>query len=115
MSDHREGAKGPGPCGYCNKVVPSTLTSVTLSICEGLEEVENVLVRICDKCGNMISIPAKSNPPIQRAYKKLTERGVESDRVITTELKSIVDTRKSASRNTVRSCPQEYPLVASAG
>ena len=116
MLDYREGAKSPGPCGYCKKVVPSTLTKVTLSLCEGLEEVENVLVDVCDECGNMISIPAQSLPPIQQAHKKIDESGMVSDRdEITTELKSFVDASKISNNNTVRDYPQEYPLVAAAG
>ena len=116
MIDYRDGAKSPGPCGYCKKVVPSTLTKVTLSLCEGLEEVENVLVDVCDECGNMISIPAQSLPPIQQAHKKIDESGMVSNGdEITTELKSIVDARKISNKNTMRDYPQEYPLVAAAG
>ena len=116
MYDYREGAKSPGPCGYCNKVVPSTLTKVTLSLCEGLEEVENVLVDVCDECGNMISIPAQSLPPIQQAHKRIDESGMAPDPdEITTELKSIVDARKSSNKSTKGDYLQEYPLVAAAG
>ena len=56
MIDYREGAKCTAVCGYCNKSVPATLTKVTLSICEGIEEVKGVLVDTCNECGNMIAI-----------------------------------------------------------
>ncbi len=116
MNDYQDGIKSPGACGYCNKVVQSTFTKVTLSICEGLGEVENKLVIVCDECGNMIGIPAKSDPPIQQAYKKLIESGMVSDSdEITTELKSKVDARKSSNKSTKEDYPQEYPLVAAAG
>ena len=116
MSDYREGEKGPGPCGYCNKVVPTTFANVTLSLCEGLEEVENSLVMVCDECGNMTGIPAQSLPPLQQAYKKLVESGaVPGYDQITTELKSKVDARKNSNNNIGQDYPQEYPLVAAAG
>ena len=54
MTDYREGAKVNSVCGYCKKSVTSTLTNVTLSLCEGKDEVENVLVRECNECGNMV-------------------------------------------------------------
>ena len=116
MNDNQDGAKSPGPCGYCKKVVPSTLTKVTLSLCEGLEEIENVLVRICDECRNMISIPAQSLPPIHQARRKIIESGrVPDSGGITTELKSKVDARKSFNKSTEVDYLQEYPLVAAAG
>ena len=96
MLDYREGAKSPGPCAFCKKIVPTTLKSETLSLCEGLEEVENVLVDVCDECGNMTSIPARSEPPIQQAYKKFIESGVVPESgELNIELKSIVDARKN--------------------
>ena len=71
MSDYRDGDKGPGPCGYCNKVVPTTFANVALSLCEGLEEVENCLVMVCVECGNMIGIPAQSLPHFNKHTKNL--------------------------------------------
>ena len=116
MNDYQDGAKSPGPCGYCKKVVPTTLKSETLSMCEGLEEVENVLVRVCDECGNMVSIPARSLPPIHQARRKIIESGMAPDSGgMTTELKSKVDARKNSNNKTERDYPQEYPLVAAAG
>ncbi len=105
MIDYREGAKCTAVCGYCNKSVPATLTKVTLSICEGIEEVKGVLVDTCNECGNMIAISARSLPPIRLAHKKLVESGKVSKGAITTELKSIED-----ARNTERNSPQVYPL-----
>ena len=116
MNDYWEGVKSPGPCGYCKKVVPTTFTNVTLSLCEGVEEVENVLVRICDECGNMVSIPARSLPAIHQARRKIIESGrVPDSGGITTELKSKVDARKSFNKSTEGDYLQEYPLVAAAG
>ena len=72
MYDYTEGTKYDSLCAFCEKRVPATLTSVTLSLCKGLAEVENVLVDVCDVCGNMCSVPAESMPSIQQtASKKL--------------------------------------------
>ncbi len=111
MSDYRVGLKLDSVCAHCETSVRATLTSVTLSLCEGSEEVENVLVLICDECGNMTGIPARSLPPIQQAMKRLVESGVVTDRSdIPVELKSKVDEKKSE-----LDYPQEYPLVAAVG
>ena len=116
MNDYQDGEKGPGPCGYCNKVVPITFIKTTLSLCEGLEEVENSLVLVCDECGNITGIPAQSLPRLQQAYKKLVESGAVSDYCdITTELKSIVDARKSSNKSTKGDDLQGEPLETVAG
>ena len=116
MIEYQEGAKVNSVCAYCEKSVTSTLTKVTLSLCEGLEEVDNVLVDVCDECGNMCSIPHQSVLPIQEGMKKLVESGAVTDRGdIPVELKSVVDSRKSLPSKTEQNYPQEYPLVAAAG
>ena len=113
MIDYREGAKCEAVCGYCKKSVSATLTKVTLSLCKGLEEVESVLVDICDECGNLIAIPARSLPPIQQAYKRLVETKTVSDYgEITTELKSKVDARKKLNKKSELDYQNEYRLAA---
>ena len=113
MYDYREGAKTTSVCSYCEKSVPSTLSNVTLSLCEGLEEVENVLVRICDECGNIVSTPHRSVTPIQQAMKRLVESGVVSERgKIPVELKSKVDARKVRDSESEPEYQHEYPLQA---
>ena len=109
MIDYREGAKSASLCAFCEKTVEVTLTNETLSLCEGLEEVDNVLVNICDECGNIASTPHKSVLPIQQAMKRLVESGVVSDRgKIPVELKFRVDARKVSELNN----QHEYPLQA---
>ena len=113
MNEYQEGTKSSSPCAFCDKIVPATLTNVTLSLCKGLEEVENVLVRICDECGNKIAVPAQSLPSIQQAMKRLVESGVESDRGnIPVELKSIVEREKRLNREIRPDYQEEYPLEA---
>ena len=52
----KEGAKIKSLCAHCDKGVSATLTNEILSLCEGREEIANVLVNICDECGNICSI-----------------------------------------------------------
>ena len=99
MFEYKHGSKSSSICAHCETSVRTTLTSETLSFCEGSKEVENVLVLICDECGNMTGIPARSLPPIQQAMKSLVESGVVTDRSnIPVELKSKVDAKKSRER-----------------
>ena len=113
MYDYREGAKINSACSHCKKSVTSTLTKETLSICEGLEEAEDVLVRICDECGNIVSTPHRSVTPIQNAIKRLIESGGVSDSSeITIELKSIVERKKRLDRESGTDFQEEHPLVA---
>ena len=95
MLDYREGAKSGAICAYCNKSVTATLSNVTLSLSEGLKEVESVLVDICDECGNMTGIPAKSILPIQQGAESLIDSELVSKiEDVTVELKSLVDNEK---------------------
>ncbi len=113
MTDYTEGEKLISVCDYCEKRVSSTLTYETLSLCKGLEEVENVLLRVCDECGNMCSIPHQFVLPIQQAMKRLVESGAVSDRgKIPVELKSKVDARKSRDKKSESDYEHEYPLQA---
>ena len=92
MYDYSEGTKYDSLCAFCDKSVPATLTSVTLSLCKGLAEIENDLVDVCNECGNMCSVPAESLPSIQQTARKLLESKVVTNlNDITIDLKSIVD------------------------
>ena len=113
MIEYREGAKIISLCAHCEKKVSSTLSSETLSICNGLKEVENVLVRICEECGNIVSTPHRSVSPIQRAIKYLVETGaVPNYDSITIELKSIVDREEGLNSKPELDYNGKYPLVA---
>ncbi len=112
MYNYWEGAKSSSPCACCNKIVSATLTKETLSLCEGLEEAEGALVRICDECGNIVSTPHRSVAPIQDAIKRLIESGGVSDSSeITIELKSIVDRKEGFERESRLKPQEEYPLM----
>ena len=113
MFEYREGAKCEAICANCKKSVPATLKSETVSLCEGLEEIENVLLDVCDICGSICSIPYKSLEPIQDATKRLLEsKAVSSYREITVELKSKVDEKKAGERKSASDFQHEYPMQA---
>ena len=113
MYDYHEGAKIPSPCANCNKIVSATLTNETLSLCEDLEEATNVLVCICDECGNIVSTPHRSVSPIQNTIKRLIESGEVSDSSeITIELKSIVEQKKRVINESRPDIQDEYLQIA---
>ena len=97
MADYKNGEKLISVCNCRDKQVPSTLTSETISLCEGLKEVKNVLIRICDECGNMCSIPYQSLRPVHKMIKILIGSKVISDPDdVTIELKSIVERERNS-------------------
>ena len=113
MLDYRNGAKCTTVCAYCEKSVPATLTSETLSLCSGLKEVENALVLVCDKCGNMTGIPAKSMLPIQQTAESILDsKLVAKIEEVTVELKSLVDKEKIHDKESKPSYQDEFPQIA---
>ena len=113
MYEYREGAKSASLCTTCQKKVPVTLTSETLSFCDGMEEVKDVLVYICDICGNMCSIPYESLSAFQIATAKLLESNVVSKaEEVTVELKSSVDREKLLENESKPDYQHEYPMRA---
>ena len=113
MYDYQEGAKIKSVRANCKKSVPATFKNETVSLCEGLEEIENVLLVICDECGSMTAVPAESLPPLQDAFKRLVKsKAVSRYGEITIELKSQVDAKKDSERNSESDYQHEYPLRA---
>ena len=113
MIDYREGAKIGSLCANCGKKVSATLTNETLSLCKGLEEVENALVLVCDECGNMTGIPAKSMLPIQQAAERLIDSKLVSKiEEVTVELKSLVEEGKIPDKETEPDYQYEYQIAA---
>ena len=113
MYDNQEGAKIKSVCANCKKSVPATFKNETVSLCEGLEEIENVLLVICDECGSMTAVPAESLPPLQDAFKRLVKsKAVSRYGEITIELKSQVERKKRLDRESESDFQEEYPLEA---
>ena len=116
MCDYQEGAKCKAVCANCGKSVPATHKTESVSLCERIEDIENVQAVNCDLCGGICSIPYKSVEPIQDAVERLLEsKAVSSYGEVTAELKSQVDARKLSNNNTKQKNLLEYPQVAAAG
>ena len=113
MLNNQEGAKCKAVCSNCGGSVSATHKSETISLCEGLEEIDNVLSVICDKCGSICSIPYKSIEPVQDAIESLIKsKAVSGYGEITIELKSQVEARTVPS-DQLKSDYQYDPIVAS--
>ena len=113
MREHSNGSKCEAACVDCGKRVHATHRIETVSLCEGLEEIENVLVVVCDECSGICSIPYKSLAPIQDANDRLIKsKAVSSFGEITLELKSQVDARIKLKQKSEPDFPHEYPLQA---
>ena len=113
MYDYRNGTRYDTLCAFCEKRVPTTLTNETLSLCEGLEEIENVLVDVCDECGNMCTIPAESLPRIQQAARRLLEsKAISNLDEVSVDLKSIVDRKKELNQDSKTDHQDDYPIQA---
>ena len=113
MFEYKHGSKSSSICAVCDKKVPATLKNETISLCGGLEEIEDVLIVVCDECGNICSIPYKSIEPIQDASDRLLEsKAVSRYGEITLELKSQADARKVSGSESVSNPQHEYPLQA---
>ena len=79
----------------------------------GLEEVENVLVDVCDECGNITSFPHQSISPIQQAMKRLVESGIASEvGKIPFNLKSTADSINVSESESMPNYQQDYPIRA---
>ena len=109
MLDYRGGAKSRVLCANCGKVTPATLKNETITLCEGLEKVENTLVYVCDLCNSMSSVPHKSVGPLQQAFKRLVDsNSVSGYGEITIELKSQADARKERGKKSEPDYEDEY-------
>ena len=113
MDDYRDDSRYDSLCAFCEKRVAATLTNETLSLYEGLEEVENVLVDDCDECGNMSTIPAESLPRIQQAARRLLESiAISNLDEVSVDLQSIVDRKKERNQVSERDHQDDYPIQA---
>lgn len=68
-----EGDKSQAICGDCKKMRTTTLGYRDAPFSDGSGVAKNILVGICDHCGNVASIPAQSTPAISMARTKSSE------------------------------------------
>lgn len=61
---YRENQKSKGICETCGCLTTTTMTIMNyVDTCSG-KVAQNVLLSICDKCGDVVGIPAQSLPSI---------------------------------------------------
>jgi hypothetical protein len=68
-----EGDKSQAICADCKKVRTTTFGYRDVPFSDGRSMVKNILVGVCDHCGNVASIPAQSTPAISMARTKSSE------------------------------------------
>ena len=79
MLEYIKGAKCEANCANCEKSVPATFKIKTISLCEGMEEIENVLAVVCNVCGSVCAIPYKLMEPNQFATERLLKTRIHSE------------------------------------
>ncbi|SFU81345.1 hypothetical protein [Pseudomonas sp. OV546] len=67
MTFYKEGDKSQAICEDCESVVHTTFQRRNVPFDDGVGEVENVLVAVCDICDRVVAVPAQSTPAIKAA------------------------------------------------
>lgn len=68
----REGDRGEGLCPECRRRVATRYTYRTVHLEQSEVDVANVLVGVCELCGETASIPAQSTPKLKEAREEKT-------------------------------------------
>jgi len=66
----KEGDRSEAMCHKCQARVPIKYYYRTVHLDESDIDVKNVLVGVCEKCGETVSIPAQSFPRLKEAREK---------------------------------------------
>lgn len=69
----QEGDTGTGLCPRCEERVPIRYEYRPFQLEETDVEVENVLVGVCEQCGERVTVPAHSTPKLKAARRKKEE------------------------------------------
>lgn len=64
-----EGGKSKATCKRCLKAVSTTFNFMDVPFSHTIGEVENILVGVCDECGDVVSVPHPSVGKI-KAYRQ---------------------------------------------
>lgn len=73
MKFFKEGDHGKALCDRCGSIARTTFARRDVPFSDGRGMVRNLLVGVCDGCGETVSIPAQSTPAIARARKEPTQ------------------------------------------
>lgn len=64
----QEGARSKAICSHCRKVVGTTFVRRDVSFSDGSKRVaKNILVAVCDVCGQVAAIPPESTAAVRKA------------------------------------------------
>jgi hypothetical protein len=74
MRIYKLGEKSKGLCETCGKVVPTTFALREVYLEETGATVPDVLVAVCDSCGQTVSIPHQSTPRLAAARRAKTRK-----------------------------------------
>ncbi|WP_143018490.1 hypothetical protein [Cupriavidus sp. YR651] len=67
ITTFHEGDKSRAICSHCAKMVSTTFVRRDVQFSDGNGFASNVLVAVCDKCGDVVATPAQSTPAFRAA------------------------------------------------
>jgi hypothetical protein len=71
MKLYSAGDKSKAICESCQELVETTFLYRDVPFDDGSGEVKDILASVCDRCGEVVAIPAQSLPAIRRAREKV--------------------------------------------
>lgn len=73
MKLYNAGDKGRALCENCNMLVDTTFEYRNVPFDDGIGMAKDILAAVCDRCGEVVAIPAQSIPAIKTAREKASE------------------------------------------
>lgn len=74
VSIYREGGKSKAICQHCERIVDTTFLYRDAQFSDGKGSAKNILVAVCDTCGEVVAIPAQSTAAIHKARQRSENR-----------------------------------------
>lgn len=74
MKLFKEGDKSKAICSSCEDVVSTTFKYRDVPFSDGVGCVKNILVSVCDCCGQVVATPPQSTPTIQASHAQLVKK-----------------------------------------
>lgn len=63
----QEGDKSTAICSRCDKLVSTTFVRRDVQFSDGKGSAHNILVAVCEGCGDVVGTPAQATPTIRAA------------------------------------------------
>ena len=70
MKLFKEGDKSKAICSFCKDVVSTTFKHRDVPFSDGIGVAKNILVSVCDCCGQVVATPPQSTPAIRLSRAK---------------------------------------------